>query len=162
MVPDWPKSRCRSMATAVSTPCRTSCSVMSAARMKFPVSTVCRALGGGRGYQTSRERLADGVIKAALFRQRPGIGDHAEGVPLQQVVIMESQRLVDPHSRVDWEFSRLQRLAAARMARIQHRQIVELCASRLTAVNSWIKLSSSSIFSSRCAEEQQILLRRKC
>ena len=119
-----------------------------------------RALGGGPDTDR-RERLADGVIKAALFRQRPGIGDHAEGVPLQLVVIMESQRLVDPHSRVDWEFSRLQRLAAARMARIQHRQIVDL-RQPIDGCEQLDKIVFVIDIFFAVRRKQQILLRRKC
>ena len=73
-----------------------------------------------------REGMADAGEEAALLRQRAAIADHAEGVHLQAVVVVEAQRLVLDHARVKLETALLQALPAARVAGVQDGHVVLL------------------------------------
>ena len=81
---------------------------------------------GARADAHRRKRMAHAGEDAAFLRQRATIAHHAEGVHLQAVVVMETQRLVPDHARVKLEAGHLQSLSAARMAGVEDGHVVLL------------------------------------
>ena len=84
------------------------------------------ALGGGADAD-GREGVADGGEEAALFGQGAAIGNDAEGVHLQAVVVVEAEGFVLDDAGVELEAGGLQALAGARVATVQNRHVVLLC-----------------------------------
>ena len=68
--------------------------------------------------------MTHGGKEAALLRQGAGIGDHAEGVHLQAVVVVEAQWLMGNYPSVQPEAGGLQPLPGPGMAGVEDRQIV--------------------------------------
>ena len=81
---------------------------------------------GARPDADSRDGPADGRVERALLGKRAAVAHHAERVHLQAVVVMEAQRLLHAHPRVQPEPRRLQPVAAPRVAAVQHRHVVLL------------------------------------
>ena len=81
---------------------------------------------GARADAHSRERTADGGEEARLLGQGAGVRDHAEGVGLQAVVVVEAHGLVHSNKRVELKAGSLQALAAARVAAVENRLAVLL------------------------------------
>ncbi len=72
------------------------------------------------------EGVANGGEVAALLGQGTGVRDHAEGVHLEAVVIVEAEGLVLDDARVKLEAGSLETLARTRVARVQDRHIILL------------------------------------
>ena len=70
------------------------------------------------------ERMADAREEGGLLGQGARVGHHRKRVHLQAVVIMESQRLVLNHARVELEAGGFQPLPGARVAGVEDRHIV--------------------------------------
>lgn len=81
---------------------------------------------GTRPDADRRDGLADGCVEGALLGKRPAVTHDAERVHLQAVVVVEAQWLLHAHPRVQPEPSRLQPVAASRVAAVQHRHVVLL------------------------------------
>ena len=64
--------------------------------------------------------------ETALLGQGAAVADHGEGVHLQAVVVVETQRLMLDHPLVQLEAGLLQTLFAAGMAAVQHGHVVLL------------------------------------
>ena len=79
---------------------------------------------GGSADAHRREGLADAGEEAGFLGQGAGVAHHAVGVHLQVVVIVEAQRLVQPHPLVQLEAHGLQPLAAAGMAGVEDGHVV--------------------------------------
>ena len=82
-----------------------------------------RALGGGADAHR-RERVPHAGKETALLGQGAAVADHGEGVHLQAVVVVETQRLMLDHPLVQLETGLLQTLFAAGMAAVQHGHVV--------------------------------------
>ena len=89
-------------------------------------AALVQSLGPLRGSADTHrwERVSHAGEKAALLRQGTAVADHSEGVHLQAVVVVETQRLMLDHPLVQLEAGLLQTLFAARMATVQHGHIV--------------------------------------
>ena len=83
------------------------------------------ALGAGADAH-GREGVPDAGEEAALLGQGAAVADHAEGVHLQAVVVVEAQGLVLDHAGVKLEAALLQALAAARVAAVEDGHVVAL------------------------------------
>ena len=83
------------------------------------------ALGGGADAD-GREGMADGCEEGRLLRQGTTIRNHAEGVHLQAIVVVEAQGFVLDDARVKLESRSLQTLAGARVAAVEDGHIVLL------------------------------------
>ena len=73
------------------------------------------------------EGKAVGAEEAALLRQGTAVGENAEGVQLQPVVIVKAQRRVDPDQGVEDPGMELQPLLGPGMTGVQDRLAVLLC-----------------------------------
>ena len=73
-----------------------------------------------------RERMPYAGEETALLGQSAAVADHSEGVHLQAVVVVETQRLMLDHPLVQLEARLLQTLFAAGMAAVQHGHVVLL------------------------------------
>lgn len=79
------------------------------------------ALGGGA--QRHRREADD----RGLLGQRAGVGDNAEGAPLQGDVVVETERLVCAHERVELGAALLDAPARPRVHAVEHGHPVLLC-----------------------------------
>ena len=81
---------------------------------------------GARPDADRRDGPADGRVERALLGKRAAVAHNAERVHLQAVVVVEAQRLLHAHPRVQPEPRRFQPVAAPRVAAVQHRYVVLL------------------------------------
>jgi len=70
--------------------------------------------------------MADAREEGRLLGEGAAIGDHRKRVHLQAVVVMEAQRLVANHARIELEAARLQPLPRARVTGVQDGHIILL------------------------------------
>ena len=82
-----------------------------------------RALGGGAD-ANGRDGVSDGGKEGGLLGEGAGIGDDAEGVHLQAVVVMEAEGLVLDHAGVELEAGGLEALSGAGMAGVEDGHVV--------------------------------------
>ena len=89
-------------------------------------AALIQSLGPLRGSPDAhcREGMADRGEEAGLLGQGTRVRDHAEGVHLETVVIVEAERLVLNHAAVKFEPGRLQALARTRVAGVENRHVV--------------------------------------
>ena len=73
------------------------------------------ALGAGADAHC-RERMADAREEAALLRQSAAVADHCEGIHLETVVVVESERLMLDDTRVELKAALFQAFAGPRVA----------------------------------------------
>lgn len=73
------------------------------------------ALGAGADAH-GRERVADTREEAALLRQGAAVADYGEGVHLEAIVVVESERLVLDDAWVELESALFQTFAGPRVA----------------------------------------------
>lgn len=71
--------------------------------------------------------MSDTGEETALFRKGATVAHHCEGIHLETVVIMESERLMLYDTQVELESACCEPIAAARVAGIQNRHVVFLC-----------------------------------
>lgn len=83
------------------------------------------AFGGGADAD-GRERMADRGEETAFLGQGTGVRDHAEGVHLEAVVIVEAEGLVLDNAGVELEAGGLEALAGTRMATVENGHVVLL------------------------------------
>ena len=73
------------------------------------------ALGAGADAH-GRKRVADAREEAALLRQGAAVADHSEGVHLEAVVVVESERLMPDDTWIELKAALLQAFAGPRVA----------------------------------------------
>ena len=70
--------------------------------------------------------MPDAREERGLLRKRAAVADHREGVHLEAVVVVEAERLLNPHAGVELKARGLEPVAAARMAAVKDWHIVLL------------------------------------
>lgn len=70
--------------------------------------------------------MADAREEAALLRQSAAVADHSEGVHLEAVIVVESERLMLDDTWIELETTGCQSVAAARMAAVEYRHVIFL------------------------------------
>lgn len=83
------------------------------------------ALGAGT-YADCRERMSYACEEAAFFRKRAAVAHHGKCVHLQAVVVMESQRLMLNHARVELKPAGGKTVAATGMTTVEYRHVIFL------------------------------------
>lgn len=70
--------------------------------------------------------MADAREEAALLRQSAAVADHSEGVHLEAVVVVESERLMLDDTWIELKAAGCQSVAAARVAAVEYRHVIFL------------------------------------
>lgn len=70
--------------------------------------------------------MADAREEAALLRQSAAVADHSEGVHLEAVIVVESERLMLDDTWIELETTGCQSVAAAWMTAVEYRHVVFL------------------------------------
>jgi len=98
---------------------------VNAAQDKASLVKGLGALGAGADAH-GRERVTDAGEETALLGQGTGVRDHAEGVHLEAVVIVEAEGLVLDDARIKLEAGGLEAFAGTRMATVENGHVVLL------------------------------------